>query len=210
MAFSLQKLETIRTNVEQLKGRRSQLQQNIHDEKEGVKETKRELHRYEQAREIIRAVGLQTQSQLSYHIGDITTLALESIFPDAYEVVAEFVQRRNRTECDLYFQRDEMKIDPLMAAGGGVVDVASFALRAASWSMQFPRSRNTLFLDEPFKHLSASLLPLASEMLKQISQKLGMQIIFITHSEELAIMADRTITVSINKGCSTINYSKGY
>lgn len=195
----------LRNQLEQRKGRRDQVQESLEKAKQAVKEKKRDLRRHEQAREIIREVGLKTQQQLQIHISDITTLALEAVFPNPYALIAEFVERRNKTECDIYFARDGNQVDPLSAAGGGVVDIASFALRVASWSMQIPRSRNTLILDEPFRYLSTGLLPRAGEMLKQISEKLGLQIIMVTHSEELADAADQIFRVSMRKGISDVS-----
>lgn len=197
-------IQALRRTLEQRKGRRNQIADSLAKTEASLRDKKRDLRRYEQAREIIREVGLKTQQQLQVHISEITTLALEAVFPDPYALTAEFVQRRNKTECDLYFIRDDNPVDPLSAAGGGTVDVASFALRVASWSMRTPRSRNILILDEPFRYLSEGLLPRAGEMIKQISEKLGLQIIMVTHSEELAEAADTTFRVSIQKGVSCV------
>lgn len=197
-------IQALRRTLEQRKGRRNQIADSLAKTEASLRDKKRDLRRYEQAREIIREVGLKTQQQLQVHISEITTLALEAVFPDPYALTAEFVQRRNKTECDLYFIRDDNSVDPLSAAGGGTVDVASFALRVASWSMRTPRSRNILILDEPFRYLSEGLLPRAGEMIKQISEKLGLQIIMVTHSEELAEAADTTFRVSIQKGVSCV------
>lgn len=186
------------------KGQKEQLQQQIEDCSTHIGQKKRELHRHEEALEIVRAVALQTQQQLSYHIGDITSLALNGIFPDPYTLQVEFVQRRNKTECDLYFLRNEEKIDPLSAAGGGAVDIASFALRIASWAMLSPRSRNVIVLDEPFKHLSEDLLPLAGEVLQEISTKMNLQFIIVTHSEELTDCADKVFKVTMKGGKSIV------
>lgn len=190
--------------MEQLKGKKAQILQTIDQLQDDLKDHQKDLRRHEEAREVIREVGLKTQQQLQYHIGDITSLALSAVYTDPYTLVAEFVQRRNRTECDLYFTRNEERMDPLDASGGGVVDVASFALRVASWSMQRPRSDNVLILDEPFKNLSADLLPRAGEMLRQISEKLGLQIIMVTHAEQLTEDADRVFTVTQRKGISKV------
>ena len=103
-----------------------------------IKSEGKRLGQHEKALEVVKAVGLKTQQQLQFHISDITSLALDAVFPNPYELVAEFVQRRNKTECDLFFSRDGNKVDPLSASGGGAVDVAAFALRVASWSMQRP------------------------------------------------------------------------
>lgn len=200
----MSKIFVIRNQLEGLKGEKHQIERSLSQTTQEIKEKKRDLRRHEQAREIIREVGLKTQQQLMYHISDITSLALEAVFPDPYELVVEFVERRNKTECDLYFERDRYRINPLSAAGGGAVDVASFALRVASWSMKLPKSRNTLILDEPFRYLSTNLLPKAGEMLKQISKQLNLQIIMITHSQELIENADKGFQIRIQKGESKI------
>jgi len=196
-------IQTLRRELEQRKGRKRQIEENLTGAIKNKKELGRDLRRHEQAREILRTVGLKTQQQLQFHISEITSLALEAVFDDPYELVAEFVERRNKTECDLYFVRDS-RVDPLTASGGGAVDVASFALRVASWSMQSPRSRAVLILDEPFRYLSAGLLPKAGEMIKQISKQLGLQIIMVTHAEELMDCADKIFKVGIKKGISYV------
>lgn len=197
-------IHSLRQSLEQLKGRKAQIEQDIDQTKHHIKENKKRRREHEQAREILRQVGLETQQQLQYHISDITSMALDAVFPDPYELVAEFVQRRNKTECDLYFQRNDHQFNPMYGSGVGPVDVASFALRVASWSMQHPRSRNVLILDEPFKHLSTDLQPKASEMLKQISEKLDLQIIMITHEEELMPEADRIFRTRIKNNITQV------
>lgn len=197
-------LQSLRRTLEQQKGRKAQIQSTIDLTRRKIREKKRDLKQHEQAREVIREVGLKTQQQLQYHISEITSLALSAVFDDPYELVVEFVQRRNKTECDLLFERDGERIDPLSASGGGAVDIASFALRVASWSMQRPRSRNLLILDEPFKHLSPNLMGRASEMLKEISERLKLQILMVTHSAELTECADRLFKVKLVKGISTV------
>jgi len=200
----MSKIQEIRNQFERLSGEKRQLEKALFQAAQDIKEKKRDLRRHEQAREIIREVGLKTQQQLQYHISDITSLALEAVFKNPYQLIVEFVERRNKIECDLYFERDENKINPLLAAGGGAVDIASFALRVACWSMRKPRSRNILILDEPFRYLSANLLPRAGEMLKQISEKLNLQIIMVSHAEELIENADKIFQVKIRKDVSEI------
>lgn len=197
-------LQELRNTIEQRKGKRDLILEEIKELKRDIRQEQRSLKYHEQAREIIREVGIKTQQQLSFHISNITSLALEAVFDNPYALVAEFVQRRNKTECDLFLTRNGNQVDPLSAAGGGVVDIASFALRVALWSMQRPKSRNTLILDEPFKHLSTDLLPKASLMLKEISEKLDLQIIMVTHSDELVEEANKIFNVKIKKGMTQI------
>ena len=193
-------IQSLRQKLEQSKGQKLQIEKNLSVLSTELVESKRSLRQHEQAREIIRIVGLETQKELQYNISDITSLALEAVFPDPYELKVEFVERRNKTECDLKFVRDDMEIDPLTASGVGAVDVAAFALRIASWSMNRPRTRNVIILDEPFRFLSENYQDQASAMVKELSERLGLQFIIVTHNETLASYADRTFQVSIHKG----------
>ena len=197
-------LQAIRNNLEQAKGKKIQIEQSIQKLEKEVKLAGRDLRQHEKAREIIKVVGLQTQQHLQFHISDITSMALEAVFNDPYKLVTEFVERRNKTECDLFFERDGNKVDPLTASGGGTVDVAAFALRIASWSMEFPHSNNAIILDEPMRFVSVDKQEQASLMIKEISKKLGIQFIIITHEPTLAAHADKIFYSHIKKGISKI------
>lgn len=203
-------IQTIRNIFEQNKGKKEQIKETITKTKVMIKDKEDSLHKHEEALEIIRTVGLQTQQQLQYRISGITSLALESIFDNPYQLKAEFVQRRNKTECDLFFTRGDMICNPLDSSGGGPTLIGAIALRIASWSMQNPRSRNTLILDEPFHFLHGkdptketledNLLAKASQLLSQISKQLNLQIIVVSHSPELIEFADKVFMVSKTNG----------
>ena len=192
--------------LEQLKGKRGLLREQLADRSTLLLRKKEELDRHIKAREIIRLVGQATQEQLAFHIEEIVTLAMRSVFPYPYEFAVKFELKNNRTECGLYLKDSEGRLlNPMHATGGGVVDVASFALRVASWSMNNPRMRGVLVLDEPFRYLSRDLLYKAGEMLNEVSRKLGLQIIMISHEEPLVDCASKVIMVSKNaKGRSDI------
>jgi DNA repair exonuclease SbcCD ATPase subunit len=214
MNYELKNLESINMQIQQLrnklerkKGEALKVEQDISILETDIQKKKRELRLHEQALIIVIEVGKKTQEQISFHISDITSLALSSIFPDPYTLEVEFVQRHNKSECDLYFVRNENKVNPLKASGGGTVDVACFALRIASWSMQTPHRRNTIILDEPFRFVSENYQEQASTMLKEISKRLGIQFIVITHSQVLASFADRTFNTTIHKGITKITTS---
>ena len=137
-------ITSIRNKAERLKGERDKIRSQITETKQSINILILLRNNLEKARAIIQDVGLKTQQELQFHISDITSLALSVVFQDPYELKVDFVQRRNKTECDLLFTRGGKDIDPLESSGYGAVDVAALALRVASWSMQNPRSRNTI------------------------------------------------------------------
>jgi len=197
-------IQLLRTKLERQKGSRDTVVNSLTVNQTELESARVSLHRHEEAREIIRKIGMETQNSLSFHINDIVSLALDSVFDNPYQFAVDFVNRRSKTECDLYFVRDGNRIDPLTASGVGAVDVASFALRIASWSMARPRTDNVIILDEPFRFLSENYQERASNMLREVSQKLGIQLIIVTHETVLTTSADRIFEVSIKKGISQI------
>lgn len=199
-------IQELRNSLEQLKGKKQTITKLLEEATISNKKLTQKLHRLEEALEVVNIVGLQTQQSLEYKISDLVSMALASVYDNPYEFIAKFIQRRNKSECDLLFARDGKEIDePLDSSGGGVVDVASFALRVASWSLSTPKLNNVLLLDEPFKGLDSTRLVMASELLSQISKKLNLQIIAISHSPELIESADRVFNVTIKKGVSNVS-----
>lgn len=196
--------QQIRYKLEQLKGQRQQLSKDIQTTSKRMSQLKQEAVYAEDARAIIHEVAQTTQKELEYHISEIVTLALSAVFDNPYKMVLEFVQRRNRTEADILFEREKERIRPIDAAGGGAVDVAAFALRVAMWTLKRPRSRNTLILDEPLRFLSRDLMPRAAAMLSEVSKKLGLQIIMVSHSPELIEGADKYFEIEMRKGVSYV------
>lgn len=197
-------INSIRGQLERKRGQQAQTEKLLRQAEARLQQAQARLVEHEQAREIIREVGLKTQQALSYHISEITSLALEAVFDDPYELKIDFVHRRNKTECDLYFERNGSQISPIDASGGGAVDVAAFALRVACWSMEKPRSRPVIILDEPLRFLSRDMQERASQMIKEISEKLGVQFIIVTHEEMLTESADKVFSITNKKGKSKV------
>jgi len=156
-----------------------------------------------QARIVLQEVAKKTQQNLEYHLSNLVTLALKSINPTWPKFVAEIVVRRNKTECDLLFEEYGERYNPIDGSGGGPLDIASFALRITFWSLR--KNRHTFILDEPFKFLSADLQHKASEMIKMISEKMDVQIIMISHQEDINVAADKTFIVKKEGKISSIN-----
>ena len=194
-----------RKELERKKGRKEQLHHDLEQVEGQVKVLGKHSIYCEEAQIIIQDVAQQTQAQLEYHISELVTLAMSAVFEDPYELKVEFVLRRNRTECDLWFVRDGNFVNPMLASGGGAVDVAAFALRVALWSLARPRTNNILLLDEPAKFVSSNLRTNVGAMLKEISKLLNLQIIMVSHAQELIEAADRYFEVSIKNGVSKVH-----
>ena len=203
------KLETLRTRLEQERGKMIQLEVILKETTEDVKMMAKNVSNHDKALAIVKEISLKMQNSLSFHISGITSMAMEAVFDNPYKVILDFVERRNKTECDLFFSRDDNKVKPMDASGGGTVDVAAFALRIASWSMENPKKSDTIILDEPFSHLRGEKEnENALKMIKEISTKLNLQIIMIgdakAFKEDLIDIADRVFETQIKNGITKI------
>lgn len=138
-----------------------------------------------EAREILQAVAQTVQQTAHKKIASVVTRCLEAVFPDHYEFKIHFERKRGKTEARLVFVKGESEIDPLDAAGGGVVDVAAFALRVASLMLSQPPLRRVLVLDEPFAHCKPpeKIGPLICSLITTLSHDLGIQFIIIPSIE---------------------------
>jgi hypothetical protein len=209
MIFKSMTTQELRNKLERQKGAKIEIEKSIENLTLEIKQKNRELRQHEQAEIIVKEVGKKTQQQLEYHISNITSLALEAVFDNPYKLQIDFVERRNQTECDIYFVRNENKVKPLEDSGGGAIDVASFALRIACWSMQNPKSRNVMILDEPFKHLKGQEANIrVLDMIHEISTKLNLQIIMISDEritrEDIIEHSDKVFEVKMTKGISKV------
>lgn len=137
---------------------------------------------------IIQQLAQSIQTQVHSKISAIVSRCLKSVFEEyAYEFQVEFEMKRGKTEAKLSFLREGLLVDPLTAAGGGVVDVASFALRLAALLLTKPRRRLLLVLDEPFRFVSARYRPRIANLLEQLSEELDFQLIMVTHDPTLCL-----------------------
>jgi len=174
---------------------------------EASKEQEIFLVNAEKARLVCQTVASEIQKDLEYQISNIVTLALTSV-GFSYQFKTQFVERRNQTECDMFFVKDGNEVDDLFEGGSGfgAIDVASIALRMAYWSIK--KTRALLILDEPSRDLSRDMQEKCSEMIKMLSTELGIQIIVVSHIPELIESADRIINVTNENGYSTVKVIK--
>ena len=191
------------------KGKREYLLKRIASAKSDLEIHRNGLGVLEKCQLIIQAVAELTQNDFKDRICVVATSALKAVFGDsAYSFEMEFISKRGKTEVVFFFVTpDGLRVDPISASGGGAVDVASFALRVAIWNLLRISGRensDVVVLDEPFRFLSLDLQQNASDMVKMLSEKFGLQFIVITHNDTLTGNADKVFKVKKIDGISHV------
>jgi len=203
--ISLSEFQNIKNKFTQLQGRRNLLIEQ--KESAEIKKTNAEklLDNSLKARAIVQTVAEQTQKKLEFHVSNLVSMALSSVFPDPYTFELRYIQRRNKTEADLIFSKNGKETDDILnTGGGGVADIASLALRISLWSIK--KTRPVLILDESTKFLHSPIYQeKASELLKEVCNKMGLQIIMISDQPDILKFANNIIRVKNINGKSIIN-----
>lgn len=145
---------------------------------------KLELAAAEEAQLAVQTVAQAVQTQAHERIASVVSRCLSSVFEEPYKFKIIFERKRGRTEAQLVFERNDENVDPMSASGGGVVDVAAFALRMSCLLLAKPKLRRVLVLDEPMKMLSEGYRERVATLFTTLAEELGVQLIIVTHQPE--------------------------
>lgn len=140
-----------------------------------------------EANDILQSISQELQQQAHKQISLVVSKCLAAVFDEPYEFEIHFERKRNRTQANLVLSRDGVEIgNPMDATGGGVIDVASFAIRISALLLQQPPRRRLVVLDEPFKFLHPpERRPRIVKMLEMLSNDFDIQFIIVTGIDEL-------------------------
>lgn len=180
-------LQTIKQIVDHRLSMYQAAKEEYRQAKESASRATQELENLRKAQAIAQAVAAEVQSIAHKRIAEVVSRSLEVVFDEPYKFKILFETKRGKTEARLVFERDGLELDPLSAAGGGVVDVAAFALRLSCLLLTRPPLRRMLVLDEPFRFVSACYRPRVRDLLERLSQELGVQFVIVTHLDEFRI-----------------------
>ena len=159
----------------------------------------------EQARDVVSEVLLLTQARVKGFLEDVATSALKTVYGDEYGFKLDYKVKRNQAEITPMITKGEDQFSVREEVGGGVLDVLSLALRFAVFSILRPRPLPVMVLDEPGKFVSRDRQSAFGQMLRDMSERLNVQTILVSHSDDIIDQADKAFLVEQNDGISTVH-----
>lgn len=167
-------LDKLTTQVRQYKA-------DLKRKREQGERTGRQKEQTEEAIEWVTGVIGAMQAVTHERIATVVTRCLAFVFgPDAYAFAIRF-EDKGKVRFEL--TRGGESFDPDDQVGGGVLDVAAFALRLAVVTCL--HAAKILVLDEPFRFVSREYRPAVARLLDVVAAEFGVQIIMVTHAEEM-------------------------
>lgn len=182
-------LRYVQSQVESLYRDYQQSVRQCKDETEKLQTSVQRLDHLTQARSIAQEVAEAIQMQAHEQIAGVVTECLQLVFGPDYAFKINFSKKRGRTEANLVLLRKGHEIeDPLNEDSGGVVDIASFALRLSCMVLTRPALRRILILDEPFKNVhSAIYRERVREMIEKLSEQFKVQFVIVTGIDDFVL-----------------------
>ena len=179
--------------VDELISRHSYLEKQKSEIEDSIEKLESDKMEIEKSREIIMIVAGGIQNKIETTLSTPVNTALLSILDDPPEFVAKVVARRNTTELDFLFRENGEERPAIKQSGGGAINIAALVLRFAFWSLN-PKCP-VFILDEPSHFLSDKYQSKFGEMVKTFSDRLGVQVIMVTHQNPVKEFADNIIHV---------------
>ena len=163
----------------------------------------------EEGKDILLSVLQETQHSVAAFISNVVTELVQHVFGPEYTFHLVASTDRDRNATTPMILKGDVEVSLREEVGGGVLDVVSTGFRFAHWAIAKERTAPIFILDEPGKFLDSGRQVAYGEALVALARSLGIQLIYVTHSEELAAIADMSYTVSQRDGVSTVVNREG-
>lgn len=149
---------------------------------------------YSKTMECLLEISEYSRKSVQEHFEKFVTYILQYVLGSDYSFHVVWTTGAKNTQVDFlvrspdpyakppYKEEDFILVNPISGKGGGVCDVVAFGLRLAFLTLL--KNKAPILLDESFSQLSKSYIPNVSTLLRDVNDKFGYQIIFITHARD--------------------------
>ena len=153
-------------------------------------------------KEFLLIVSANYRDQLCKLFTSLVTEALSSIFEKDIRFQIKLYSYRNEPAIDVSVIENNLEIDPQKSCGGGLNDIISFVIKIIF--IHLKKSSKIIILDEPLKFLSRDYIEQSSNFIRDISKRMNVQIILVSHKPDLEISCDKLINIEKNENRSII------
>jgi ABC-type sugar transport system ATPase subunit len=123
-------------------------------------------------------------------LSSVVSEGLTAIFGEEIKLEVKSTVKRDATSMQLVLTQGGIEIDDIVGGtGGSLVSVLDVLLKILLL-VSAPDLRRVLVLDESFRMVEARHLPALGQLLRELSQRLDLQFILVSHETELLDAAD--------------------
>lgn len=187
-------------------GKRDAIQLRAQQCKQRLESITKETDTLTKASLFLQTLSDQTRQQIVDKISSIVTDALQKVKDPNLEFKMILSTDRNQVDVDFVVLDKVTKheYDIINSCGGSIADIISLPLRISLLLKWEPTLSRIIILDEAAKFVSVVDQEPLGDFVRQVSERLQVQTIFVTHSPVVASKAHRTFEVSRSNGESKV------
>lgn len=144
----------------------------------------------EQVTTLLQGLEAAWQHSFQESVANIISHGLSLVFEEPMELLIVSKVRADVTTVDLKIVQNGVETDIMGAKGGTVIALVNVLVRALLVLSARPPLRRILILDEPFGLADDQYIPSFGELLRELVDRLGFQIIIVSHEAALVDVAD--------------------
>ena len=189
-------LRGLRRRLSEWKGQEDLLQSTIVTAKDALEGAQARVSLLEPAQELLERLEETWAGEYEAKLSAIGSMGLNAVFPDnVYEVLLEHSTKRGTAHLDILLVKNGKRVRIKGGSGGSIVQLLAYLLRHLTTISPTPPLRLIEVLDEPFSMVAQSQRTALCALMKDITEKLGFQLLFSSHEDELLEAADTALRI---------------
>lgn len=176
------------------KGRQAEITKQLSETQHGLATSQDDIEILEQVTTLLQGLEEAWQRKFQDSVAQVISRGLSIVFEEPIKLVLVPKVRADVTTVDLRViqgeGKDALETGVMGAKGGTLIAILNVLLRALLVLSARPPLRRILILDEPFGLADDSYTPVFGELLRELCQRLGFQIIVVSHEQALVDAAD--------------------
>lgn len=168
------------------------LEKQIKQEDSGIKSASKKLVISQDSLQFVENVANSRRASMKEQIESVLSEAVVLVYGASHSVELTYDIKNNRSSVIIELIRkikDGLVRRQMDGFGGGVSDVLSVPLRLLVL-LSSRKNAPVCVLDECYKHIDVERIEVVAQFLKDISDKLGLQLIVCSHHEPMYVAAD--------------------
>ena len=184
-------LKAAETNLITRRANRTSLQTLITNEDLNVIELKNNVQLISDGVLLMQRFAVGLRSDVITKFEDLLTKGVRQVFNVDYKISIEFTNSGNAVHADFMVKLpNSKKVNLATGEGGGLRDFVGILQRILYIILEPSLPAKVLFIDEGLKALDVDRSPEAFRFISQLTMELGIQVVFITHSQAAKTLSD--------------------
>jgi ABC-type sulfate/molybdate transport systems ATPase subunit len=198
----------VQEEYDRLTTERELLQERLKKKRRRNNRLARDIKAHVEAQSLLVKASEVIHKETVAKIENLITLCIRAVYRRPFQFRLAFKKGSKTAEAQPLIIEGDYEYHPKESKGGGMIELISFAFRVVLWWVTDPKTRNLFILDEPFKKAGIYIREIG-EMLKYLSKKLRLQMVLLTHEDELIEICDRVYRVNHDGIKSRVKLVKG-